>query len=198
MSDRVELTTEDGVTLEGKIDSPDGDPKRVTVFCHAHPLQGGSMNNPLMIAVTQALTERGHVVVRFNFRGTGSSGGSHGEGEAELADVNAAVEHARDMDLPLGLAGWSFGGAVALNWLAGQEEEIPYAGIAPPPDRLPDSLPEGPKRIIVGTREQVIDSDALIEYAKENGIDLVLTAGDHFFHGRGKRIGVLVAQGLEG
>lgn len=197
MSERLELSTEDGITLEARVDRPEGEAERVTVFCHPHPREGGTMNAPLMIAVTQTLTERGHVVVRFNFRGTGASSGSHGDGGGELADVTAAVEHARSMDLPLGLAGWSFGAGVALNWLAETDEEIPYVGIAPPPQQLPDSLPESPKRIIVGTREQVIDSDALLEYAKAKGIDLVLTPGDHFFHGRGKRIGALVAQGLE-
>jgi hypothetical protein len=43
----------------------------------------------------------------------------------------------------------------------------------------------------------VIDRDALVGYADAHAVDLVLTPGDHFFHGRGKRIGDLVAQGLE-
>jgi alpha/beta superfamily hydrolase len=43
----------------------------------------------------------------------------------------------------------------------------------------------------------VIDSDTLVEYAKKQSIDVVLTPGDHFFHGRGKRIGDLVGQALE-
>ena len=34
-------------------------------------------------------------------------------------------------------------------------------------------------------------------YAERLTIDLVLTPGDHFFHGRGKKIGDLVAQGFE-
>lgn len=197
MSERLELTTSDGITLEARIDQPEGEASRVTVFCHPHPEEGGTMNAPLMIAVTQVLTGRGHTVVRFNFRGTGASGGSHSDGEDELLDVAAAVKHARTTELQLGLAGWSFGAGVVLNWLAEQGEELPYCGIAPPPGQLPDSLPEGPKRIILGTRDQVIDRDALVEYAASKGIDLVLTSGDHFFHGRGKRIGVLVAQGLE-
>ncbi|MGH8945715.1 MAG: alpha/beta hydrolase [Acidimicrobiia bacterium] len=196
MSDRFELVTADGISLEAKVDSPQRDPERITVFCHPHPEEGGTMNAPLMIGVTQALVARGHAVLRFNFRGTGQSEGAHGDGNAELADVSAAVEHARARDLPLGLAGWSFGAGVALNWLAEHEEVMPYVGIAPPPTRLPSALPKGPKRIILGTRDQVIDSEALIEYAKTNGIDLVLTPGDHFFHGRAQRIGALVAQGL--
>lgn len=196
MTERLELETRDGETLEARIDSPD-EPSRFTVFCHPHPLQGGSMNAPLMIAVANQLVARGHAVLRFNFRGTGSSTGSHDEGEGELNDVAAAMDLAADRGLPLGLTGWSFGAWTALRWLADQEETIPYVGIAPASLRLPDELPPGPKRFVIGTREQVVDPDELIAYAKEQSIDVVLTPGDHFFHGRGKRIGDLVGQGLE-
>ncbi|MFP4073634.1 MAG: alpha/beta hydrolase [Actinomycetota bacterium] len=196
MTERLELETRDGETLEARIDSPD-EPTRFTVFCHPHPQHGGSMNAPLMIAVANQLVARGHAVLRFNFRGTGSSTGSHDEGEGELNDVAAAMDLARDRGLPLGLTGWSFGAWTALRWLAAEEETIPYVGIAPASLRLPDELPAGPKRFIIGTREQVVDPDELIAYAKAQSIDVVLTPGDHFFHGRGKRIGDLVGQGLE-
>lgn len=196
MTERLELRTSDGETLEARIDSPDS-PDRFTVFCHPHPQQGGSMNAPLMISVANRLVDRGHAVLRFNFRGTGASTGNHDRGDGELADVSAAVELARSRELPLGLAGWSFGAWTALRWLAGEGETMPYVGIAPVASDLPDDLPAGPKRIILGTREQVVDPDALMGYAREQGIDLVLTPGDHFFHGRGKRIGDLVGQGLE-
>lgn len=196
MTERLTLHTSDGETLEARIDSPE-DPDRFTVFCHPHPLQGGSMNAPLMIAVATRLMERGHSVLRFNFRGTGSSSGAHDEGEGALLDVSAGVETARERGLPLGLAGWSFGAWAALRWLAEHEETIPYVGIAPASRSLPSELPSGPKRIILGTREQVIDPDVILGYARDQGIDLVLTPGDHFFHGRGKRIGDLVGQGLE-
>jgi alpha/beta superfamily hydrolase len=196
MTERLELTTSDGETLEARIDSPDT-PDRLTVFCHPHPLEGGSMNAPLMISVANRLVDRGHAVLRFNFRGTGSSSGEHAYGEDELEDVASAVGFARTRDLPLGITGWSFGAWTALRWLADADETLPYVGIAPATRDLPVELPSGPKRIILGTREQVVNSDALIAYAKDQGIDLVLTPGDHFFHGRGKRIGDLVGQGLE-
>ena len=155
------------------------------------------MNAPLMIAITRRLVHRGHTVVRFNFRGTGESTGDHDFGKGEILDVGAEVAHATGLGGPLGLAGWSFGAAVALRWLGLQETGIPYAGVAPAGDDLPPQLPPGPKRIILGTREQVIDPATLRTYAIELGIDLVLTPGDHFFHGRGDKIGDLVAQGLE-
>jgi hypothetical protein len=197
MSDRIELETADGEHLEARWDHA-SDPIGATVFCHPHPLDRGSMNAPLMIGVTLRLVELGFSVLRFNFRGTGTSTGSHDHGTAEILDVAAAAATARSTGLPLSLAGWSFGAGVALNWLAGEQSPPPYSGIAPPPENLPGSLPPGQKRVIVGTREQVIDTQALLAYAARLSIDVVLTPGDHFFHGRGKKIGDLVAQGLAG
>ena len=196
MTERLTITTSDGVTLEARIDSP-GAAERLTVFCHPHPLHGGSMNAPLMIGVTQRLVERGHSVLRFNFRGTGESSGSHDYGEAEQSDVAAAIKHAGSGELSLGLAGWSFGAGTALRWLASTDSTIPYVGIAPAAEDLPSELPEGSKRIILGDRDQVIDGKAVRSYAGKMGIDLVVTPGDHFFHGRGKKIGDFVGDGLE-
>ena len=196
MSERITLRTSDGETLEARWDVP-SQPTGVVVVCPPHPLQDGSMMAPLLIAVTTRLNERGFSVLRFNFRGTGASTGEHDYGEGELLDLTAAVAAARETGLSLHLSGWSFGAGVALHWLAGQGDPIPYAGIAPPPGDLPDELPGGPKRIVVGTRDQVIDVEALRVYAGEHSIDIVLTPGDHFFHGRGKKIGDLVAQGFE-
>jgi uncharacterized protein len=155
------------------------------------------MTAPLMISVAQQLVARGHQVLRFNFRGVGESTGEYNGGEAEKLDVAAAVELAQGRSEEIGLAGWSFGAAVALQWLIEGQKTIPYVGIAPPPQFLAGEIPGGPKRIILGSREQVINSDALQAFAIENRIDLVITPGDHFFHGRGKRIGVLVGEGLE-
>ncbi len=196
MIERLDLNTTDGETLEARWDSPE-DPWGVVVFCHPHPLQGGTMMAPLMISVSTQMLERGLAVLRFNFRGTGSSTGKHEAGEGEQHDITAAVEEAQRRRLPMHLSGWSFGAGSALRWLGDQDEAIPYSGIAPEPSLLPDRLPPGPKRIVVGTRDQVISVTALRSYAEDMGIDLLLTPGDHFFHGRGKRVGDLVAQGFE-
>ncbi len=196
MTERFEITTTDGETLEARWDSPE-EPRFTTVFCHPSPVDGGSMMAPLMIAVTQKLVARGHAVLRFNFRSVGASTGDYGGGQTELMDVDAAISVARDRSDSIGIAGWSFGAAVAMNWLIENESEIPYAGIAPPTKLINGTPPKGTRRIILGSREQVIDPEALKTFAIDNGIDLVITPGDHFFHGRGKRIGDLVGEGLE-
>jgi alpha/beta superfamily hydrolase len=197
MIERISLSTSDGESLEARWDRPE-DPTGVVVFCHAHPMKGGTMMSPLMVGVTTRLVERGFAVLRFNFRGTGQSTGAHDDGGREIQDVDAAVETGQAMGLPLFLAGWSFGAGMALNWLASQDDAPPYAGIAPWWSTVPESeLPSGPKRIVLGTRDQVIDHDVIRHYAETHSIDLVLTPGDHFFHGRGRKIGNLVAQGFE-
>jgi uncharacterized protein len=196
MIDRIVLQTSDGEALEARWDRPES-PSGVVVLCHPHPQQGGSMMAPLLVAVTTRLVERGFSVLRFNFRGSGASTGTHDQGGAEIVDVDAAVVAARETGLPLNLSGWSFGAGMALHWLSGQSEPIPYAGIAPSPAGLPADLPPGPKRIVVGTRDQVVDVEGIRAYAERHSIDLVLTPGDHFFHGRGKKIGNLVVQGFE-
>jgi alpha/beta superfamily hydrolase len=195
MIDRTTLSTSDGVALEARWDVvPDA--KAVVVFCHPHPEAGGTMIAPLMVAVTTWLNDHRLSVLRFNFRGTQGSGGEHEGGPGEMLDIDAAVDEAAAAGLPVGIAGWSFGAAMAIRWLSERHQEFPSAGIAPPPDLLPDELPRGPMRIILGRREQDIASDQLLDYATRHAIDLVLTAGDHFFHGRGKKIGDLVAQAL--
>ena len=98
---------------------------------------------------------------------------------------------------PVSLTGWSFGAATSLKWLAGAGSTVPWVGIAPPHDYLPSELPVGPKRIVLGNRDQVISPDGVRAYAEEHGIDLLVTPGDHFFHGRGRKVGDLVGQGLE-
>lgn len=197
MTERLTFTASDGVTLEGRIDSPP-QPKRFTVFCHADPVHGGTMNDPLMIGVARRLVERGHSVLRFNFRGVGASTGDHDHGEAEQLDITAAIGLAMETSLPVSLGGWSFGAAATLNWLADQGSNLAFAGIAPPPERLPDVLPAGPKTIVVGTRDQVINAAALEGYALRMGIELVKTPGDHFFHGRSQKIGDLIGDALAG
>ena len=196
MIDRIQLSTTDGETLEARWDRPER-PVGAVVFCHPHPQQGGTMMAPLMVAVTTRLVERGFSVLRFNFRGIGASTGTHDHGKAEVLDVAAAVRAANETGLAIHLSGWSFGAGTALRWLGGQQDPIPYAGIAPSPEDLPDDLPPGPKRIVVGTRDQVVDVEGIRAYAERLSIDLLLTPGDHFFHGRGKKIGDLVAQGFE-
>jgi len=91
------------------------------VVCHPHPMGGGTLHNKVVYHAMKALNapERGlgWPVLRFNFRGTGLSEGEH-DGHAEAGDVLAALDWlAATYRLPMVLAGFSFGAAMALGAL---------------------------------------------------------------------------------
>src|SRR5436853_414143 len=80
-----------------------------------NPRFGGTMGNKVVTTLARAFADTGHAVFRFNFRGVGATEGAHDEGHGETDDMLAVIEHARSAAgaLPLKLAGFSFGGAVA-------------------------------------------------------------------------------------
>jgi hypothetical protein len=105
---------------------------RVAVVCHPHPLFGGTMHNKVVFRLARAARRAGSAVLRFNFRGVGLSAGVHDDGDGEQDDLRAAMEYMRSRypDLPLALAGFSFGSRVALKVFCGnlQIERMVCAG----------------------------------------------------------------------
>jgi len=87
------------------------------VVCHPHPLYGGTMDNKVVYTVARALEQLGAPAIRFNFRGVGASAGSYDEGRGETADALAVIAYGRRRwpHAALWLAGFSFGGAVAVG-----------------------------------------------------------------------------------
>src|SRR5467141_1917227 len=58
----------------------------------AHPLFGGTMHNKVIYQTAKSLDALAIPVLRFNFRGAGTSAGVHGRGLGELGDVRAALD----------------------------------------------------------------------------------------------------------
>lgn len=118
----VDLWTADGLRLVGELASPVQAPAVGTIVCvHPLPTHGGSMDSHLFRKAAWRLPAlAGIAVLRFNLRGTSSSGG-HSEGtfdagEAEGLDLAAAMDFAAGSGLPAAwLVGWSFGTEVILK-----------------------------------------------------------------------------------
>src|SRR3954451_14286845 len=91
------------------------DPAGVAVVCHAHPLGGGTLHNKVVFRAARGLENANVATLRFNFRGTGTSAGTHDAGEGEQDDVMAAIQWAQKKHpgLPLIVGGFSFGAWVA-------------------------------------------------------------------------------------
>lgn len=101
--------------LEALLNAGATDAKYAALVCHPHPLYGGTLHNKVVYHTTKALNGFGYPVLRFNFRGTGRSGGEH-DGRAESEDVRAALDWlVSEFSLPVIFAGFSFGAAVGLR-----------------------------------------------------------------------------------
>jgi alpha/beta superfamily hydrolase len=106
------------------------------VLAHPHPLYGGTMENAVVIAAQKALLDSDAEVLRFNFRGVGGSQGVHDRGNGERDDLRSAFDFLsqRRPHRPTGVAGYSFGAAMALSLLDSEAAGIPAALLllAPP------------------------------------------------------------------
>jgi len=92
-------------------------PIAAVLVCHPHPKGGGTMNNNVVYRVAKALGAAGASVLRFNFRGVGRSTGSYDHGVGEEDDARAALDFLaqRYPEVPLWMAGFSFGARVGLT-----------------------------------------------------------------------------------
>ncbi len=105
--------------LEAVLNTGSQNARHAALLCHPHPLGGGNLHNKVVYHAMKVLNDPawglGLPVLRFNFRGTGRSQGEH-DGVAEAGDVLAGMNWlAREIQLPLVVAGFSFGAAMALQ-----------------------------------------------------------------------------------
>ncbi len=120
--------------LEGTLREPDGTLKGGAVFCHPHPIHGGTMHTKAVYRGGQALNQVGLRVLRFNFRGVGCSTGSFDDGIGEAEDVKAALDWL-ELGLPGGplvVGGLSFGSMVGLTVGADDERVKALVGMGVP------------------------------------------------------------------
>jgi hypothetical protein len=189
---RVEFPC-NNITLEGIFSVPEGDgPFPLVVVCHPHPLYGGNMYNNVVHSVCEKLGERNISWLKFNFRGVGMSGGSHGEGIGEKEDAKAAISFGESQPRVdrkrIGLCGYSFGSRVAFSVGVEDQRVGAVAGISPfiEPEGLLDHYTR-PKLLLCGTLDdfiQVKNLERLIQKIPEPR-ELALYPGvDHFWAGK--------------
>jgi alpha/beta superfamily hydrolase len=177
-------------------------PRAIAVVAHPHPLFGGTMDNKVVTTVARALHDAGAATFRFNFRGVGASAGTHDEGRGETDDLLTVAAHAERAlgELPLWLAGFSFGGGVALRastrvpferivLMAPALRRITGHGLGTPPDPLDASLGAVGAHTVANTvivhgdlDDTVPLADSFAWAAPREVPVLVIPGADHFFH----------------
>ena len=183
--------------LEALVEDPGAaKPAACMVVCHPHPLHGGTMQNKVVTTLARCAEERGMPSLRFNFRGVGASAGAFDEGRGETEDALAAVATARQRwpDAALWLAGFSFGGYIALraSTTRGVGEVSRLVTIAPAFTRYYGTVrdvavPDCPWMVVQDPADEVIDGAAVIDWCER--LDppptlVTMPAAGHFFHGR--------------
>ena len=180
--------------LEVVVADPGESRRGIALVAHPHPLFGGNLNNKVAQTLARSFQELGYVAIRPNFRGVGKSEGAHDEGRGEAEDLLRVTEWAKIEygDLPLILAGFSFGGYVQLR----VARKVPCERlvlIAPAVGRLDPAIgklepvTEVPAKTLVihGDEDDVVLLQSVIDWAKPMQLPIVVLPGaGHFFHGR--------------
>ena len=172
--------------LEVVLNIPETPPRGIALIAHPHPLQGGTLDNKVAQTLAKTFFAMGYVATRFNFRGVGKSEGEFDEGVGETADALAALAHARSRfgDLPVALAGFSFGSFVQTRVLETVRAER-LVMVGPAVTRLTGTTVPPDTIVVHGEEDEVVPLAAVFEWARPQQLPLVIFPGcGHFFHGR--------------
>ncbi|MES2900048.1 MAG: alpha/beta fold hydrolase [Pseudomonadota bacterium] len=188
-------------TMQCVLDLPLTPPRGIALVAHPHPLYGGTMDNKVAVTLSRTFVTLGYATARFNFRGVGSSEGTHDEGNGETDDM--AVMHdymvERFPGLPVALTGFSFGTFVQaqlqqrLIEQGRPAERLVLVGTAagkwPMPAVAPESI------LIHGEMDDTITLTQVFDWARPLDVPVIVIPGaDHFFHRKLGHIKNLVIQ----
>jgi alpha/beta superfamily hydrolase len=183
--------------IEVAVDTPDASretgaaPRGIALVAHPHPLFGGSMDNKVAQTLARTLVQLNYITYRTNFRGVGETQGTHDAGIGERDDLRAVLDHMRAQpghaDLPLVLAGFSFGTFVLSHVAArlreeGQEiERMVFVGtaasrweVAPVPENT---------LVIHGEIDETVEIQSVYDWARPQELPVIVIPGaEHFLH----------------
>ncbi|MCM8594319.1 alpha/beta hydrolase [Accumulibacter sp.] len=182
--------------IEVIVENP-GAPRGIALIAHPHPLFGGGNTNKVVQTLARTFNHLDYVALRPNFRGVGLSEGRHDDGQGETEDMLCVLAEARCRfgNLPVALAGFSFGAYVQTR----VAEALLASGH--PPQRLvlvgtASGFVEGARRyqtravpgdtiVIHGSEDATVPLANVIEWARPLDLPVVVVPGaDHFFHRR--------------
>jgi len=184
---------ERGVNADGLVERGQADGLHAAVVLgHPHPQFGGTMHTKAVFQAAKAFRRIGCAVLRFNFRGVGTSAGSFADGVGEMDDFRAALDfvHARYPGVPVWAGGMSFGAWIALTAGAADPRVSTLLGICPPLshyDFEPVRTSTKPKFFIQGERDErcpLKEMQAFYASAADPKELVVIDAADHLFDGK--------------
>ena len=170
-------------------------PHGIALVCHPNPTQGGTMDNKVVTTLAKTFFGLGYAAVRFNCRGVGASQGTFDEGNGETEDALAALAEMRSRvgDLPLVLAGFSFGAFVATR-VAARERAERIVLVGPAVGRFAIAAVPEDTIVVHGEEDDVVALADVLAWARPQQLPVVVFPGaGHFFHGRLPQLARVVA-----
>ena len=183
----------------------DRQPALAAVVCHPHPLFGGTMHNKVVYQAAKSLDALGLPVLRFNFRGAGTSAGTHDRGHGEQGDVKAALDFLASEfpGAPLLLAGFSFGSWVGLRVGCADQRVQELIALGTPVNSVDFAYLqkcEKPKLFIHGSNDvhgKLNTLEALLESLPGENQLVVVNDADHFFAGKLDQVDAAIRMWLQ-
>ncbi len=172
--------------LEVAFNVPEGSLRGIALIAHPHPLQGGTLDNKVVQTLAKTFAALGYAAVRFNFRGVGQSVGQFDDGIGETDDALAALAAAKLEfgELPVALAGFSFGSYVQTRVAHAITAER-LVLIGPAVKRFPVEALAPDTIVIHGEEDDVVALADVLAWARPQQLPIVVFPGcGHFFHGR--------------
>lgn len=207
MVDTTDIETDDTVLIPGGRDvrgtldmAVGGEPADdVVVACPPHPQFGGTRRDSRLVAVGEALADRGIDCLRIDY-------GDWDEGYGETTDADNAIGWALERYERVGLFGFSFGGTVALVTAAARPCLVAVSALAPAAQVNADvdaveaiDRIDSPIQVLYGTRDSVADWEPVVERARKRadaGHDVAVAefSADHLFVGQYDRVAERVGE----
>jgi alpha/beta superfamily hydrolase len=156
----------------------------MALVAHPHPLYGGTLDNKVVQTLAKTFVELGCVSLRPNFRGVGASEGEHDEGRGETEDLLSVLDHAKKElgDLPVVLAGFSFGAAVQTQ-VAQRSKPMRVVLVGVAVGRFPSEAVPPDTIVIHGEADETIPLAKVLDWARPQELPVIVIPGaDHFFH----------------
>ncbi len=172
--------------IETDINDPGGTRRGIALIAHPNPVQGGTKDNKVVTTLAKAFFSLGYVTARPNFRGVGASEGDHDEGRGETEDLVAVAAHLKRQygELPLTLAGFSFGSFVQVR-VAKRVTVERMVLVGPAVNRFPAETVPPDTLVVHVEHDDVVPLTAVLDWARPQALPVVVVpGGEHFFHGR--------------
>lgn len=181
----------ESVLSRGDSDAPLSALNAIVIVCHPHPQHGGTMDNKVVTTLMRTYRDLGVHVLRFNFRGVGSSEGVFDNAVGELDDLLAVIAWVKNNlpESPKLLAGFSFGSSIAARASYSLDGLLHLTLVAPPVERYEydrDSVFNAPLCVVQGDQDERVIAQGVYDWVAQlqSPAELIrYPDAGHFFHG---------------